>query len=226
MFATKSDGEQRALVDEVGAIYDSYGRGPDGMLLPWSTYCYRSRVSGLPEPPSADRARAHRRGRPRRRAARRLPLATLPSCCAVCLVYLFARLVIMANLPCSVRVCLADSHCWRPGAPHRHVRDPVVQVLRTGDGRSRVGRTSAPSATGPRAPISRAHRCRRATTPPSAAQPGRPSGAPRRRRRPDRCVPYRPPLRGPPQVRRRSASVVLRDTWRVPGSRSRPSRSG
>ncbi len=53
MFATKSEAEQRALVDEVGAIYDSYGRGPDGMLLPWSTYCYRSRVSGLPEPPGS-----------------------------------------------------------------------------------------------------------------------------------------------------------------------------
>jgi SAM-dependent methyltransferase len=48
MVATRSESEQRALLEEVGTIYDSYGRGPDGMLLPWTTYCYRSRVSGLP----------------------------------------------------------------------------------------------------------------------------------------------------------------------------------
>ncbi len=55
IMTTKSESEQRALLDEVGDIYDSYGRGPDGMLLPWNAYCYRSRVSGLPEPsPSAD----------------------------------------------------------------------------------------------------------------------------------------------------------------------------
>jgi SAM-dependent methyltransferase len=48
MVATRPESEQRALLEEVGKIYDSYGRGPDGMLLPWTTYCYRSRVSGLP----------------------------------------------------------------------------------------------------------------------------------------------------------------------------------
>jgi SAM-dependent methyltransferase len=47
LFATKTDAERRAILDEVGAIYDSYGRGHDGMLLPWNTYCYRARVSGL-----------------------------------------------------------------------------------------------------------------------------------------------------------------------------------
>ena len=48
LFATKSDAEQREILDKVGEIYDSYGRGPDGLLMPWNSYCYRSRVSGLP----------------------------------------------------------------------------------------------------------------------------------------------------------------------------------
>lgn len=47
IFATKTDAERRELLDQVGAIYDSYGRGPDGMRLPWTAYCYRARVSGL-----------------------------------------------------------------------------------------------------------------------------------------------------------------------------------
>ena len=58
MFTQLSASEQRDLLDQVGTIYDSYGRGPDGMLLPWTTYCYRSRVTGLPgdrwNDPSAD----------------------------------------------------------------------------------------------------------------------------------------------------------------------------
>lgn len=44
--------ERDAVLDKVGALYDSYGRGPDGMLLPWKTYAYRARVSGLAEPAS------------------------------------------------------------------------------------------------------------------------------------------------------------------------------
>lgn len=54
MFAMKTDAEQRELLDTVGAIYDSYGRGPDGMLLPWNSYCYRSRVSGPPQKRGGD----------------------------------------------------------------------------------------------------------------------------------------------------------------------------
>jgi SAM-dependent methyltransferase len=58
MFTQLSASEQSDLLDQVGTIYDSYGRGPDGMLLPWTTYCYRSRVTGLPgdrwNDPSAD----------------------------------------------------------------------------------------------------------------------------------------------------------------------------
>lgn len=45
--STMSETERRQVLDQVGRIYDSYGRGPDGMLLPWNTYCYRAKVSGL-----------------------------------------------------------------------------------------------------------------------------------------------------------------------------------
>lgn len=45
--ATMTAEERTELLDEVGRLYDSYGRGPDGMLMPWSTRCYRARVSGL-----------------------------------------------------------------------------------------------------------------------------------------------------------------------------------
>ncbi|HEY7043355.1 MAG TPA: class I SAM-dependent methyltransferase [Nocardioidaceae bacterium] len=46
----QSDADRRAVLDQVGAIYDSYGRAADGMQLPWNTYCYRARVSGLSAP--------------------------------------------------------------------------------------------------------------------------------------------------------------------------------
>lgn len=42
--------ERDVLLDKVGALYDSYGRGPDGMLLPWRAYAYRARASGLANP--------------------------------------------------------------------------------------------------------------------------------------------------------------------------------
>jgi SAM-dependent methyltransferase len=45
--ATMSATEHDDLLAAVGAIYDSYGRGPDGMLMPWKTHCYRARVTGL-----------------------------------------------------------------------------------------------------------------------------------------------------------------------------------
>jgi SAM-dependent methyltransferase len=53
MMALRPEAEQQALLAEVGAIYDSYGRGNDGMRLPWNTYCYRSHVSGLPRAEAA-----------------------------------------------------------------------------------------------------------------------------------------------------------------------------
>jgi SAM-dependent methyltransferase len=40
--------EERAKVlDQVGELYDDYGRGHDGMLLPYQCEAYRCRVSGL-----------------------------------------------------------------------------------------------------------------------------------------------------------------------------------
>ncbi|MPZ61346.1 MAG: methyltransferase domain-containing protein [Propionibacteriales bacterium] len=38
---------RQKLLAEVGELYDGYGRGRDGMVLPYRTDCYRGRVSGL-----------------------------------------------------------------------------------------------------------------------------------------------------------------------------------
>jgi SAM-dependent methyltransferase len=35
---------RQSLLDRVGALYDDYGRGPDGMQLPYLTRCYRTVV--------------------------------------------------------------------------------------------------------------------------------------------------------------------------------------
>lgn len=43
--ATMEDGERDAKVAEVLALYDDYGRGMDGMELPYRAYCYRATVS-------------------------------------------------------------------------------------------------------------------------------------------------------------------------------------
>ena len=44
--------EQRIIAAE--ELYDSYGRGPDGLLMPWLTRCYRGRVAGLASAVSSD----------------------------------------------------------------------------------------------------------------------------------------------------------------------------
>jgi SAM-dependent methyltransferase len=41
------DDERAALLDRVGELYDDYGRGHDGMLLPYHCEAFRCRVSGL-----------------------------------------------------------------------------------------------------------------------------------------------------------------------------------
>lgn len=38
---------QDKLLSDVGALYDEYGRGHDGMLMPYRTECFRARVSSL-----------------------------------------------------------------------------------------------------------------------------------------------------------------------------------
>lgn len=45
--AVRPPDERAALLAEVGAIYDSYGRGHDGMRMPWKATCYRATVSAL-----------------------------------------------------------------------------------------------------------------------------------------------------------------------------------
>jgi len=41
---------QQQKLDEVDALYEDYGRGPDGMLLPYLTECYRVPLVATPPP--------------------------------------------------------------------------------------------------------------------------------------------------------------------------------
>jgi ubiquinone/menaquinone biosynthesis C-methylase UbiE len=43
--AVLPDAEREPLLDRVRDLYDSYGRGPHGMRLPYLTECYRTRLS-------------------------------------------------------------------------------------------------------------------------------------------------------------------------------------
>ncbi|MGI8433524.1 MAG: class I SAM-dependent methyltransferase [Nocardioidaceae bacterium] len=45
--STLAPPERANLLTRAEALYDSYGRGPDGLRIPWVTYCYRARVAGL-----------------------------------------------------------------------------------------------------------------------------------------------------------------------------------
>lgn len=57
--ATLGDDARERRLAEVGALYDEYGRGPEGMRLPYLTYCYRAQVVHPPqveEPEPADDA--------------------------------------------------------------------------------------------------------------------------------------------------------------------------
>ena len=55
--ALLDESERSALLDRVGALYDDYGRGPDGMQLPYLTRCYRTEVRHQlpPAPPAPGR---------------------------------------------------------------------------------------------------------------------------------------------------------------------------
>jgi SAM-dependent methyltransferase len=44
--ANAVEAERQDLLAEAGALYDSYGRGPDGLLMPWIVECFRARVKG------------------------------------------------------------------------------------------------------------------------------------------------------------------------------------
>ena len=43
--AVLPDAERSALLDKVSALYDGYGRGPDGMSMPYVTECFRTHVT-------------------------------------------------------------------------------------------------------------------------------------------------------------------------------------
>jgi SAM-dependent methyltransferase len=45
--ATMGERDRQALLADADVLYDSYGRGPDGLLMPWVTHCFRGRVAGL-----------------------------------------------------------------------------------------------------------------------------------------------------------------------------------
>jgi SAM-dependent methyltransferase len=45
--ATAPRAEREQILATVDALYESYGRGPDGLLMPWIANCYRGKVAGL-----------------------------------------------------------------------------------------------------------------------------------------------------------------------------------
>jgi ubiquinone/menaquinone biosynthesis C-methylase UbiE len=56
--ATMSESDRATVLAKVDALYAEYGRGHDGMKLPWVTRCYRAVVRHQelpPEPPPPDR---------------------------------------------------------------------------------------------------------------------------------------------------------------------------
>ncbi len=55
--AVLSTDAQQEKLDEVDALYEEYGRGPDGMLLPYLTECYRAPLVAAPPPRPAPAAR-------------------------------------------------------------------------------------------------------------------------------------------------------------------------
>ncbi len=60
--ATLPDAEREATLDAVRALYDEYGRGHDGMQLPYVTECFRAKVRDLREDdPASGDAEGHPR---------------------------------------------------------------------------------------------------------------------------------------------------------------------
>jgi ubiquinone/menaquinone biosynthesis C-methylase UbiE len=49
--ASLAEHERAEVLERVGALYDDYGRGPDGMQLRYLTRCYRSAVTNQPPAP-------------------------------------------------------------------------------------------------------------------------------------------------------------------------------
>lgn len=55
--ATLDEQARLAVLSDALALYDDYGRGHDGMLLPYLTRCYRTIVQHPPDPPPPEPAR-------------------------------------------------------------------------------------------------------------------------------------------------------------------------
>jgi hypothetical protein len=68
------------LLARVGALYDDYGRGPDGMQLPYITRCYRADVKHMAPPPPVARFEDRAAGDPDATQAigRRIPQQQSP----------------------------------------------------------------------------------------------------------------------------------------------------
>lgn len=49
--ATLPEHQREDVLARVASLYDDYGRGPDGMRLPYLTRCYRAKVTNQPPPP-------------------------------------------------------------------------------------------------------------------------------------------------------------------------------
>jgi ubiquinone/menaquinone biosynthesis C-methylase UbiE len=52
--AVLDDQARQVKIAEVLALYDDYGRGMDGMQLPYLAWCFRATVAARPEPTTAD----------------------------------------------------------------------------------------------------------------------------------------------------------------------------
>ena len=74
--AVMQDGERERVLRKVDALYDEYGRGHDGMLLPYITHCYRAVV----RPPALERD--HRARRPRGAAPTPATTVATPTPCS------------------------------------------------------------------------------------------------------------------------------------------------
>ncbi len=54
--AVMDERRRQQVLDDVDAMYDDYGRGADGMLLPYVTHCFRAAVRAQAEPDGDDPA--------------------------------------------------------------------------------------------------------------------------------------------------------------------------
>jgi SAM-dependent methyltransferase len=66
--ASMEEDERAERLEQVGALYDDYGRGHDGMRVPYHTTCFRSVVADIPDPEPAPVTYAGEQTQPLNRA--------------------------------------------------------------------------------------------------------------------------------------------------------------